>query len=145
MRRDKAELYVHLVWATWDRSPLIQPEMERALYRCIGDVAHSLGCRVLAINGMPDHVHVLLRIPPTLSISKLVQQLKGVSSHFANNQLHLEYHFKWMGFYGAFSVSRWDVPKIMNYINNQKNHHGMDEIQAELEDFFEYYENPPKK
>ncbi|MCP4212866.1 MAG: IS200/IS605 family transposase [Halieaceae bacterium] len=145
MRTDKVELYVHLVWATWDRLPLIMPEMERALYRSIGDVAHSLSCRMLAINGMPDHVHVLLRIPPTLSISKLVQQLKGVSSHFANNRLQLDYGFKWMGFYGAFSVSRWDVSKIMGYINNQKNHHGMDELLVELEDFFEYYDSPPKK
>ncbi|MEA3334285.1 MAG: IS200/IS605 family transposase [Chloroflexota bacterium] len=143
MRRNKVELYVHLVWATWDRLPLIMPEMERALYRSIGDVAQSMGCRVLAINGISDHVHVLLRIPPTLSISKLVQQLKGVSSHFVNNRLHLEYRFKWMGYYGAFSVSRWDVSKIMGYINNQKTHHGIDDLLAELEDSFEYRDNPP--
>jgi len=144
MRHDKIELYIHLVWATWDRLPLILPDIERALYRSIGETAQSLGCRVLAINGMPDHVHVLLRIPATLPVSKLVQQLKGFSSRFANDQLQLDYKFKWMGFYGAFSVSRWDVPKIMTYINGQKEHHGADKLMPELEDFFEYYDGPLK-
>jgi len=142
MRTDKIELYVHLVWATWDRLPMIMPEIERALYRSIGDIAQTLGCRVLAINGMPDHVHVLLRIPATLPVSKLVQQLKGFSSHFANNQLQLDYQFKWMGYYGAFTVSRWDVPKIMAYINAQKAHHNAGELLPDLEDFFEYYDGP---
>ena len=142
MRINKIELYVHLVWATWDRQPLIAPEVERDLHRSIGDVAQSHGCRVLAINGMPDHVHVLLRIPPTLSVSWLVQQLKGVSSHFANDQLQLPYKFKWMGFYGAFSVSRWDTRKIMAYINGQKEHHGMNDLMDDLEDFFGYYDSP---
>jgi len=142
MRANKIELYVHLVWATWDRLPLISPDMERALFRCIADVAQSLGCRVLAINGMPDHVHVLLRIPSTLPVSKLVQQLKGVSSHFVNDQLQLDYHFKWMGFYGAFSVSRWDVPRIMAYIAKQKEHHNMNDLMDELEDFARHYDGP---
>ena len=142
MRTNKIELYVHLVWATWDRQPLITPEIERDLYRSIGDIAHSLGCRVLAINGMPDHVHVLLRIASTLPVSKLVQQLKGSSSHFANDQLHLPYKFKWMGFYGAFTVSRWDVRRIMAYINGQKEHHGMNDLLDDLEKFFEYYDGP---
>ena len=142
MRTDKIELYVHLVWATWDRLPMIMPEIERALYRSIGDIAQTLGCRVLAINGMPDHVHVLLRIPATLPVSKLVQQLKGYSSRFANDQLQLDYPFKWTGYYGAFSVSRWDVPKIMAYINGQKAHHNADELLSDLEDFFEYYDGP---
>ncbi len=142
MRTDKIELYVHLVWATWDRLPMIIPEIERALYRSIGDIAQTLGCQVLAINGMPDHVHVLLRIPATLSVSKLVQQLKGYSSRFVNDQLQLDYRFKWTGYYGAFSVSRWDVPKIMAYINGQKERHNADELLPELEDFFEYYDGP---
>ena len=142
MRTNKVELYVHLVWATWDRAPLIMPNMERALYRSIGEIAQSLGCRVLAINGMPDHVHVLLRIPATLPVSKLVQQLKGFSSHFANDKLQLKYKFKWMGYYGAFTVSRWDVSKIMGYINGQKEHHHADRLMPELEDFFDYYDGP---
>ncbi len=142
MRKDKVEPYVHLVWATWDRASLIIPDMERALYRSISEIAQSLGCRVLAINGMPDHVHVLLRIPATLPVSKLVQQLKGFSSDFVNDKLQPKYKFKRMGYYGAFTVSRWDVSKIMGYINSQKEHHHADRLMPELEDFFDYYDGP---
>jgi len=144
MKNDKIELYVHLVWATWDRLPIITPEIERALYRGIGEIAQSLSCRILALNGMPDHVHVLLRIPATLPVSKIVQQLKGFSSHFVNDKLQPEHKFKWMGYYGAFSVSRWDIPKIMTYINNQKKHHNMDDLIDDLENVFEYYDGPLK-
>ena len=142
MRYDKIELYVHLVWTTWDRLPLITADIERALFRSIGEVAQNSGCKVLAINGMPDHIHVLLRIPATLPVSKLVQQLKGYSSHFANQQLQLEYKFKWSGFYGAFSVSRWDIQRIMTYINRQKEHHNTNELVEDLEKYFSNYDGP---
>ena len=140
MKSDKIELYVHLVWATWDRLPLITPEIERALYRVLADVATSHGCRILAVAGVSDHVHILLRIPATIAVSKLVQKLKGASSHSLNKRSFDEHSFKWMGFYGAFSVSRWDITQMMAYINNQKKHHASNEIDGELEDVFEYYD-----
>ena len=86
MRRNKLLLYVHFVWATWDRLPIITPEIERALYRNIIESAQSLGCRVLAINGVEDHVHVFLALPSTVSIADLVQKMKGASSHFVNTR-----------------------------------------------------------
>jgi REP element-mobilizing transposase RayT len=144
MRRNKLSLYVHFVWTTWDRLPLITPAIERALYRNIIESAQSLGCRVLAINGVEDHVHVFLALPSTVSIAELVQKMKGASAHFVNNQMALEYHFKWQGFYGAFSVSRWDISKIINYIKNQKEHHANDDLWPEFETAFEHID-PRKK
>jgi REP element-mobilizing transposase RayT len=123
MQRDKIVVFVHLVWTTWDRLPLIALEQERALHDCLASIAQRHGCQIVAINGMPDHVHLLLTLPATVNLSYLVQQLKGVSSHFANDQLGFDGAFKWRGSYAAFSVSRWDVDKVATYIKNQKEHH----------------------
>ena len=130
MQRDKIVVTLHLVWTTRDRLPLIAPEWERALHDCLGAVAVKHGCRVIAINGMEDHVHLLLAPPPTVSISFLVQQLKGVSSHFVNTHTPCEGAFKWRGSFAAFSVSRWDVAKIATYIRRQKEHHAAGSIVA---------------
>ena len=141
MRRNRMAVYVHFVWSTWDRLPLITPEMEDRLYRNISALAISLGCKVLAINGDRDHVHVFLSLPSTVSIAELVKKMKGASSHFVNDQLHPPVKFKWQGYYGAFSVSRWDVQKIIDYINAQKERHANDELWAEFEEAYTIDEN----
>jgi len=140
MRRNKLALYLHLVWATWDRLPLIKPEIERRLLRNIESEAQGLGCKVLAINSTEDHVHVLLALPTTIAIANLVKQMKGVSSHFVNDEFNLEYQFKWQGSYGAFTVSRWDVDRIKQYVKCQKEHHAMGELLQEFEEVFEEIE-----
>ncbi len=137
MRRNKLALYLHLVWATWDREPLITPEIERRVYRCIAHEALQMGCKVLAINGMPDHVHLVVKIPSTITVANLMKQVKGVSSHFVNEVLQPETHFKWQGYYGAFTVSRWDVDKIVAYVRRQKEHHRASELYPEWEEAFE--------
>ncbi len=140
MRHNKLAVYLHLVWATWDRLPLIKLEIERRLLRNIESEAQGLGCTVLAINCTVDHVHILLAMPTTISIADLVKQMKGVSSHFANDELELEYQFKWQGSYGAFTVSRWDVDKIKQYVERQKEHHAAGELMSEFEETFEEFE-----
>jgi putative transposase len=137
MKGDKLAVYLHLVWATWDRQALIGPGMERRLYRNIESQAQKLGCKVLALNGMPDHVHLVVKLPSTITVAELVKQVKGVSSHFANETLKLETSFKWQGFYGAFSVSRWDLDKVIGYVKRQKEHHRLDELYPEWEQAFE--------
>ncbi len=133
MRRDALALYIHLVWATWDRLPLITPEIERPLHRVIASEAQKMGCVLLALNSVPDHLHILVRIPSTVAIAELVKQLKGVSSRFVNETLDPARSFKWQGFYGAFSVSRWDVEKIQTYVQRQKEHHETSTLIPELE------------
>lgn len=133
MRHNKLALYVHFVWTTWDRLPLISQNIERDLHRHLHAQAERHGCKVLALGGMPDHVHLLLEVPPTQSLSFLVQQLKGVSAHFVNETLQAREPLKWRGSYAAFTVSRWDVRKIAGYIKAQKEHHGAGTTIEELE------------
>ena len=137
MRRNKLEVFIHFVWATWDRAPLIQPAVERRLYRNIFSEAEKQGCKVLALNGIADHVHLLVKMPSTVTMATVMKQVKGVSSNFANDELFPNRRFKWQGGYGAFSVSRWDVDKIMGYIRKQKSHHADKTMWPEFEETFE--------
>lgn len=125
-----SQLYVHLVWATWDRLPLITPELELLLYREMHSTAHRIGAEIRAIGGLEDHVHVLVQIPSTLPVATLVKRLKGSSSHLAGRTGG---PFKWQGAYGAFSVSRWDLSRIERYIRKQKEHHGVGSVSNHLE------------
>ena len=137
MRRNKLNLYLHLVWATWDRLPLITPNIETPLYHCIQQEAQEQTCKVLALNGIADHIHLFVTLPTTITIANLVKQVKGVSSHFVNDQLQPSTQFKWQGYYGAFTVSRWDVDKIIQYIKGQKEHHRTNNLWPEWEETFE--------
>jgi len=129
----KTELYVHLVWTTWKRSNLIEPKFERRLYRYIASVCQNIGCKILAINGTTDHVHVLISMPPSISVSDVVHRIKGASSRFVNDKIRPDHYFKWQVKYGAFSVSKGDLPRVIAYIKHQKVHHSTGEVIKEME------------
>ena len=136
MRRSKIEIYLHLVWATQDRYPFLVDPVERAMHRMMQQAAESLKCDVLAIDGMPDHVHMLLSIPATLAAAELARKLKGPSSSFANTNLSLPYHFSWQDNYGAFSVSGSHISRVVRYIQTQREHHSTGTEWPEWEETF---------
>ena len=140
MRRNKLAIYVHLVWATWDRLPLITPDIKRRLYRCIEGEARDKGCTVLALNGTEEHVHLVISLPTTVTIAELVKQVKGVSSHLANAGTAHRAQFKWQGYYGAFTISRWDLDRIVRYVQRQSEHHARGDLQPEWEVTFIEFE-----
>ena len=123
MRQTKAEIYLHFVWATHQRQPLVNLDIERDVYRCIESEAKRLKCVTLAIGGMSDHVHLFVRIPTKISAATLMQQVKGVSSTFVRDQLKTNSYFGWQDGYGVFSVSRPHIQYVVDYIENQKRHH----------------------
>ncbi|WP_309697595.1 IS200/IS605 family transposase [Armatimonas sp.] len=137
-QRNHTELVLHLVWATWKRMPLIADEdLERCLWRTIQAEAEAKGCSVLAIGGMPDHIHLVLVHPPTLSVSKLLNQLKGVSSSVARARLGTESFFQWAEGYAAFSLSTTHCRHAIAYVERQKEHHS-------LNDLWERWERTPE-
>lgn len=123
MRSNFTQLYLHCVWATWDRLPLITPDIQQVVYAAIVQQAESLGCTAIAVGGIADHVHLLVSFPPTLTLSELLKQVKGSSSHLITHEIKPGEFFKWQGAYGAFTVSRRDRSPIANYIENQVKHH----------------------
>lgn len=124
---------MHLVWSTWDRLPLITPEVERVVYRCLKAECTDLGAAAIEIGGMDDHVHLLVRVPTTVSVATLVKHLKGASSHLVTHAPAPPDFFKWQGGYGAFTISRWDVPRVQRYIQHQREHHTAGTLSATLE------------
>jgi putative transposase len=133
MRENYAKVFLHLVWGTWDRLPLITPEIRLPVYQCIHQQATRNGCEPIAVGGIEDHVHVLLKMPTTVTIADVVKGLKGGSSHMVTHALRPGAFFKWQGSYGAFSVSRSDVPMVRNYVLNQERHHRENRLSAALE------------
>jgi putative transposase len=121
--KNKLCVAVHFVWATWDRQPLITEDIERELWRYIGAVCADDKCEILAIGGMPDHVHLLVLLSNTVTMADLMKCVKGGSSAFVSDKLRPGEWFKWQGSYGAFSVSRPQIDKVAEYIANQKQHH----------------------
>ena len=88
---------------------------------------------MIAIGGMPDHVHLFVRFPSTISIADFVKYVKGSTSHLLTHRIDPEEFFKWQGSYGVFSVSEKDIPRIKSYIHHQKAHHNNDQVVASLE------------
>ncbi len=127
------EIYLHCVWATWDRHPLILPAFERNLWRELQREVVAQECRLLAAGGMEDHVHLLVQFRATLTVADFLQRVKGASSLWVNEQIRPDFHFKWQGAYGAFSVGREQVPTIRDYIKNQKRHHAENTLIAAYE------------
>jgi REP element-mobilizing transposase RayT len=112
-----------VIWTTEGRQALVTPELERVVYRCISGEAEKLGCHVLAINGMPDHVHVVLYLSVTTSISNLLKQMKGASSSLARSIVGTEQFFQWADGYAVFSLSRTHRKNAIAYVERQKQHH----------------------
>ena len=133
MRRPFLRLQVHFVWSTWDREPLIGPDLLPVLHGALAEKARALGCEPVHVGGVADHVHVLVGIPATLAIAELVGQLKGASSHLANHRLLPGGQFRWQNAYGAFTVSPSDYAKVRDYVNGQAAHHRTGELSADLE------------
>ena len=139
MLKNKLCVAVHFVWATWDRQPLITPDIERDLWRYIGAVCADDKCEVLAIGGMPDYVHLLVLLSNTITLADFVQHVKGGSSRFVSEKLTPGAWFQWQGSYGAFSVSRPQIAKVVDYIANQKQHHAEGTLWPDAEQPGEAY------
>ncbi|HLK59333.1 MAG TPA: IS200/IS605 family transposase [Chthonomonadaceae bacterium] len=141
MRRSKVEVGMHVAWATKGREPLLTPDIERDVYRCIENEAKRAGCTVFAVNGMPDHVHLLIHFSATVSIAELLKRVKGVSSAMVNDLNNHKTLFRWQEGYCARGVSHTNIPRVIAYVENQKRHHASGKLVAELEETDEEVED----
>jgi putative transposase len=133
------KIWIHAIWATKERMPLIKPIIENKIYTFISDQLREQGCPVRIINGMPDHIHCLFLLNPQKSISDVIKQINGSSSHFLNQSDLMKDKFAWQTGYGAFSVSESVLEKVYEYIKNQKAHHQKKTFQQEYEGFMKLY------
>ena len=131
------KIWIHAIWATKDRMPLIQLNVENQIYQFISDQLREQNCPVRIINRMPDHIHCLFLLSPQKTISDVVKQIKGSSSHFINQQELIPEKFSWQTGYAAYSVSESVVNKVFEYIQNQKIHHQKKTFQQEYDEFIQ--------
>lgn len=130
MSHTYTNLLFHFVFSTKDRMELINDETKSELYAYLGGLTKELKGKSLAINGMPEHIHLLVSLPPTVSISDAMQFLKANSSRWMRERFNIE--FSWQIGYCAFSVSRSQVDAVVKYIQNQEEHHKKFDFREEF-------------
>ncbi|MBT3301822.1 MAG: IS200/IS605 family transposase [Bacteroidetes bacterium] len=123
MANTYTQIHIQAVFVVKYRACLIQNSWKEELYRYIIGIIKENNHKPLIINGMPDHIHILLGLRPAQSISDLLKDIKGSSSKWINEKGFLPVQFSWQGGYGAFSYSKQDLPKVIKYIKNQEIHH----------------------
>jgi putative transposase len=126
-------LFYHIVWTTKNREPLIASEAEDALHHYIRSKSQSLECLTHAIGGMEDHIHIVVSIPPRLSISQYIKIIKGSSARFFNTSLVQDQNFSWQNTYGVFSFGESQIDRAIHYVRNQKQHHAAGTLNKNLE------------
>jgi putative transposase len=139
------EIHLQCVFAVKYRLALIHPHWEDLLYKYIAGIVRNQGHKLLAINGMPDHVHLFLGLRPVQAVSDLMRESKTDSSIWINQQRLSGGRFKWQEGYGAFSYKKSDVPVVCGYIANQKEHHRKKGFLMEYEELLKEFDVNYKK
>lgn len=123
MANTYTKIYLHIVFAVQNRISLIQPEWKDELYKYITGIVKNNGHKLIAINGMSDHLHIAIGYKPHQLIPDLLQDIKGDSSKWINKKKFIRGKFNWQAGYGAFSFSHSHLDAVIKYINNQEKHH----------------------
>lgn len=140
MANTYTKIYLHIVFAVRNRKSLIQTEWKDELYKYITGVVKNNGHKLIAINGMPDHIHMAVGYKPNQLISVLVQDIKGNSSTWINKKKLLSDKFNWQAGYGAFSFSHSHIDTVVKYIYNQEIHHKKKSLKEEYIELLTKYE-----
>jgi putative transposase len=127
------QLFYHIVWATKNRAPLVTPDSEPAIYGLIQSKVTGLEGTVFALNGMPDHVHLVAAVPPKISVANFIGQVKGVASAKYNKLGLSETPLYWQEEYGVFTFDYKRLPNFVGYVQSQKQHHAEMNLIAILE------------
>jgi len=131
MANTYSQIYIHVVFAVEGRQSLIKPGHNDELQKYIAGIVSAQKQKLIAINNMPDHMHVLLGITPDIALSDLVRDMKAGSSKFINEKRWVMGRFSWQEGFGAFSYSRSQLGTVIRYIENQQRHHAKKSFREE--------------
>ena len=118
-----SQIYIQTVFAVSNRQSLIKPEFKEDLYKYVSGIVRNQGQKLIAINGVADHVHLLIGLRPAMALADLVQEIKADSTNFINKNRLVRGRFSWQEGYGAFSYGHSQLDTIIRYIQNQERHH----------------------
>ena len=140
MANTYTQIHIQTIFAVKKRTGLIQKEWKDELYKYITGIIQTHGHKLLAINGMSDHLHIFFGMRPTQSLSDLMQDIKGSSSKWINEKRFINDRFEWQEGYGAFSYSKSQTADVIAYIQNQEMHHHKLSFLDEYKKFLEKFE-----
>lgn len=118
-----SQIYIQTVFAVSNRQSLIKPEFKEDLYKYVTGIVTNQGQKLIRINGVADHVHLLIGLRPAMALADLVRDIKADSSNFINENRWVQGQFTWQEGYGAFSYGHSQLDTIIRYIQNQEKHH----------------------
>jgi putative transposase len=125
------QIYIQVVFAVQGRQNLIKPNHKEELCQYITGIIRNQGQKLIAINGMPDHLHVLIGMKPNIALSDMIRDVKANSSKFINERRWVMGRFHWQEGFGAFSYSHSHLGNVIRYIQNQEEHHGKNSFKSE--------------
>jgi putative transposase len=140
MPQSLAKIYVHLIFSTKNRTPLLADEWRDELFHVLGGTANKLDCQSLIVGGVADHIHMLFQLGRTIAIADAAGKIKSTSSNWINQLRGLPMEFHWQSGYAAFSVSQSNVESVREYIRIQPQHHAKQSFQDELREWLRRYE-----
>src|SRR2546421_12995970 len=123
MANTYSQIYIQTVFAVENRQSLITPDFKEDLHKYINGIVNNQGQKLIAINSMPDHVHILIGLKPAMALADLVREIKADSTNFINERKLLHGRFNWQEGYGAFSYGHSQLNTIIRYIQTQEKHH----------------------
>ena len=118
-----SQIYIHLVFSVKERQNVIHKTWREELFKYVSGILKGKDQKVFAIGGMPDHIHILISLRPNCMISELVNSVKTNSSKWINSRGFVKGKFNWQEGYGAFSYGQSQLDHVIQYINNQEQHH----------------------
>ncbi len=140
MPQSLAAIYVHLIYSTKNRQPIIRPEIEEELRKYHAGILQNLDSPLISMDGTADHIHILFRLGRKIALADLVEEIKKSSSKWLKSKGPNYRDFYWQSGYGAFSIGQSGIAQLKKYIATQKEHHRKVTFQEELRLFLKKYE-----
>jgi REP element-mobilizing transposase RayT len=140
MANTYTSLHYHIVFSTKNREPWITRDIEDRVWKLVGGIARKHDMTALRVGGIEDHLHSLITAPPKYAPCDIARILKGESSKWIHEKFPAKRLFSWQDGYGAFSVSKSEIPDLLKYIENQREHHKKRTFQEEYLDFLRAYQ-----
>lgn len=142
MPQSLANVLIHVIFSTKNRGQLIREEIADELYRYLASICRACGCTAHKIGGTENHVHIVCSLSRTITVSKLVEEIKKSSSKWMKTKKGEFSGFAWQNGYGAFSIGQSQLPSVKRYIAEQKAHHRKGTFEEEFRAFLEKYHIP---
>ena len=142
MANTYTQIYIQTVFAVENRTSLIHKEWKEELHKYITAIIQDNSHKLIAINSVPDHVHIFIGMKPDQSVSNLLKNIKESSSRWINKKGVVRGKFRWQSGFGAFSYAHSQINSVVKYIKNQEEHHKKKTFRQEYSEFLKKYDVP---